>query len=156
MVTWGELGRQRPDLAEAGAELLYRHGVGLAYLATVRSDGGPRVHPMCPLLREEDLFAFIVPSPKQRDLLRDGSYAMHSFPCDDNEDAFYLTGRAVQVTEGAMRDALAKQFVAERARLAVNPPAADHALFRFDVERCLLTRTTGHGDPTPTHLVWHG
>ena len=27
-------------------------------------------------------------------------------------------------------------------------------LFEFDVETCLLTRTTGHGDPAPAHTVW--
>ena len=45
---------------------------------------------MCPLLHEAGLFAFIIPSPKQRDLRRDGRYALHSFPCEDNEDAFSL------------------------------------------------------------------
>ncbi|HEY3036359.1 MAG TPA: hypothetical protein VGJ54_17095 [Streptosporangiaceae bacterium] len=44
------------------------------------------------------LCAFIVPSPKQRDLHRDGRYAMHSFPLDDNEDAFYLSGVASYVS----------------------------------------------------------
>ena len=33
-----------------------------------------------------------VPGPKQADLHRDGRYALHSFPCEDNEDAFYCTG----------------------------------------------------------------
>jgi len=27
-------------------------------------------------------------------------------------------------------------------------------VFALDVERCLLTRTTGHGDPEPRHTVW--
>jgi len=93
MVTWGELRSSRPDLADLGRHLLYQFGVGLAFLATVGRDGAPRVHPFCPLLTEADLFAFLVPSPKRDDLLRDGRYAMHSFPCPDNEDAFYLAGR---------------------------------------------------------------
>ena len=155
MVGWRSLTQQRPDLARAGGELLYQHGVGLAFLATVRPDGGPRLHPVCPLLRDEGLFAFIIPSPKQRDLLRDGSFALHSFPCPDNEDAFYVTGRAVQVVDAALRDLLAEQFVAERAHLDAEPPARDHALFRLDVDSCLLTRTTRHGDTSPNHLVWH-
>lgn len=45
---------------------------------------------MCPLLTDTGLYAFIVPTPKQKDLHRDGRYAMHSFPLDDKEDAFYL------------------------------------------------------------------
>jgi hypothetical protein len=113
------------------------------------------VHPICPLLGSGGLFAFIVPSPKQRDLRRDGWYTLHSFPCPDNEDAFSLSGRAQLVEDPALRDALGRQFVAERAQFAVPLPAADDALFRFDVDSCLLTTTTGHGDPAPVHTVWH-
>ncbi len=47
-ITWGEFEQAQPGLAEAGGALLYQFGVGLALLATVRRDGGPRVHPMCP------------------------------------------------------------------------------------------------------------
>lgn len=144
----------RPDLAEAGRELLYQHGVGLAYLATVRRDGGPRVHPMCPLLDSEGLFAFIVPSPKQADLVRDGRYSMHSFPRPDNEDAFYLSGTAHQVDEPEVRARLSKLFVSERKPLGVREPPAADLLFGFAIASCLLTRTNGHGDPDPIHTVW--
>ncbi len=106
MVTWGGFSLERPDLAEAGRGLLYQFGVGLAFLATVRRDGGPRVHPMCPMLTDDGLFAFIVASPKRDDLVRDGRYAMHAFPADDNEDAFSLTGIAErQIGPGPARGA---------------------------------------------------
>ena len=58
---------------------------------------------MCPLLDDNGMYAFIVPSPKQRDLRRDGRYALHSFPCDDNEDAFCATGTARLVDDPAVR-----------------------------------------------------
>lgn len=87
MVSWGDFAAARPDLAQAARELLYQHGVGLAFLATVRRDGGPRLHPMCPLLAGPGMYAFIIPSPKQEDLLRDGRYAMHSLPADPDEGA---------------------------------------------------------------------
>jgi hypothetical protein len=109
---------------------------------------------MCPLLTPDALCAFIVPSPKQGDLHRDGRFAMHSFPCPDNEDAFYLMGRAVLVEDGGLHDELAAQFVTERSAFNVPPPAEDHTLFEFLIERCLLTKTTGHGDPSPHHTVW--
>ena len=134
--------------------MLYQHGVGLAFLATVRPDGRPRLHPICPLIADEGLFAFIVPSPKQGDLRRSGAYALHSFPCPTNEDAFYVSGQAALVADAERRDALARQFVAEREALGVVPPSADDALFEFDIESCLLTSTTGHGDPAPNHTVW--
>jgi hypothetical protein len=55
MLRWAEFQRVRPDLAEAGRRLLYQFGVGLAFLATVRADGGPRLHPMCPLVTDDAL-----------------------------------------------------------------------------------------------------
>lgn len=100
------------------------------------------------------MFAFIVPSPKQADLRRDGIYAMHSFPCPDNEDAFSLTGVARLIEDENVRDILGRQFVHERSQFPVAAPADDDALFQFDIDSCLLTRTTGHGDPTPQHTVW--
>jgi len=44
--------------------------------------------------------------------------------------------------------------VAERADVGVRVPEPAHHLFRFSVDRCLLTRTTGHGDFAPQHTVW--
>jgi len=154
MATWNDLAQQQPQLADAGRALLYQHGVGLAFMATIRPDTRPRLHPMCPLLNDDGLFAFIIPSPKQRDLLRGGWYALHSFPCPDNEDAFYVTGKAQLVENGGVRDSLGRQFVKERSQFAVPSPAIDDALFRFDVDSCLLTTTAGHGDPAPKHTIW--
>lgn len=153
-VTWAALQRERPDLAEAGHALLYQFGVGLAFLATVRRDGGPRVHPMCPILTGSGLYALIVPSPKREDLVRDGRYAMHAFPADENEDGFYLTGVAETVAEPAVEAAVRERFLQER-RMAESPPGfLDQRPFEFLIEACLLTRTTGHGDPAPVHTSW--
>ena len=156
MATWRDLTELRPDLATAGRELLYQVGVGLAFLATVRADGGPRLNPMCPVLADDRLFAFIVPGPKCRDLERDGRYAMHSFPCDDNEDAFMVTGDATVVTDAELRRRLVAQFLAERSQFPMTEAdLAAQTLFEFSLDRVLLTRTTGHGDPAPQHTVWH-
>jgi hypothetical protein len=154
VISWSDFRARQPDLARSGADLLYHFGVGLAFLATVRGDGGPRLHPMCPLLTETGLYAFIVPSPKQRDLHRDGRYAMHSFPLEDNEDAFYLSGVASHVSHPETRDRLARQFAGERSAFAVPPPGEEQHLFEFGVETVMLTRTTGHGDPRPQHTIW--
>jgi hypothetical protein len=154
VVTWTAFTHERPDLAGAGKALLYQHGVGLAFIATMRPDARPRLHPMCPLLSDVGLFAFIIPSPKQGDLRRDGVYAMHSFPCPQNEDAFFITGQARLVTSPDIREVLSAQFVQERSQFPVMPPAEDDTLFAFDIDSCLLTRTTGHGDPNPQHTVW--
>jgi hypothetical protein len=154
MVSWEEFAKVRPDLASAGQALLYQFGVGLAFLATVRRDGGPRVHPMCPILHGGAMYAFILPGPKQADLRRDGRYALHSFPCEANEDAFYCTGQALTEGDPATREELSGVFVSERAEVGVLAPEPAHLLFRFGIETCLLTRTTGHGDIAPQHTTW--
>ena len=63
MISWGDFRARRSGLAQQGGELLYYYGVGLAFLGTVRPDGGPRLHPMCPLLTSTGLCAFMSPSP---------------------------------------------------------------------------------------------
>jgi hypothetical protein len=153
-LSWSEFGRERPDLAEAGRGLLYQFGVGLAFLSTVRGDGGPRLHPMCPVLVDGALVAHIIPSAKRDDLHRDGRYAMHSFPSEGNEDAFYLTGRAGLVGDEALARAAAAQFLAERGLDGEPPGFGDGEFFEFRLGRCLLTRTDGHGDWNPRHTVW--
>jgi hypothetical protein len=110
---------------------------------------------MCPVLADDRLFAFIVPGPKCRDLVRDGRYAMHSFPCPENEDACMLAGDATRVDDADLRARLVAQFLAERSTLPMTEAdMADQTLFEFTVDRVLLTRTTGHGDPAPQHTVW--
>lgn len=154
MATWSELAAREPELADSGRALLYQFGVGLGFLATVRADGGPRTHPICPLLHGGRLLAFVVPSPKLEDLRRDGRYALHCFPPAEDEDAFYVTGRAHEVHDRALREAAAQQFVRERVVVTVAAPGPEQALFELDVHTALLTRTSGHGDPEPVHTVW--
>lgn len=155
-VTWASLALTRPDLASAGQDLLYQFGVGLAFIATVRPDGGPRVHPMCPLIHEGGLYGFLVPSPKRNDLIRDGRFSLHSFSAEDNEDAFYLTGHARVIEAQDLRAALVTRYLEERPTLSMSPAGLDdQVLFKFHIVTCLLTRTSGHGDPAPTHTVWH-
>ncbi len=156
VISWMDFKAQQPELARQGAGLLYHYGVGLAFLGTVRADGGPRLHPMCPLLTDTGLYAFIIPSPKQQDLHRDGRYAMHSFPLEDNEDAFYLSGAASYVSRPQIRDLLAQQFADERSDpdSAMPPPGEEQHLFEFQVQAAMLTRTSGHGDPQPQHTIW--
>jgi hypothetical protein len=109
---------------------------------------------MCPVLEGGDHYAFIVASPRQRDLLRDGRYSMHSFPRPDNEDGFNLTGKASLVEDPSTREQLYQLFVSERAALGVPPPGDNELLFRFEISSCLLTRSTGHGDPHRLHTIW--
>jgi hypothetical protein len=153
-LSWAQFQVERPDLAEAGRGMLYQFGVGLGFLSTVRADGGPRLHPFCPVLTSDRLLAHIVPSPKRDDLHRNGRYALHSFPIEGNEDAFYLTGHAIQVADPELAAAGASQFLAER-KLDTEPDGfSDGEFFEFFIASCLLTRTDGYGDWHPRHTVW--
>ena len=156
MATWSEFSTAAPRLSARAHELLYQFGVGLGFLGTVDPSGGPRVHPLCPIVCDGELYLLVVPGPKCRDLERDRRFALHSFPCVDNEDAAYLTGRAELVDdEPARRDVVERQFLAERSAITIAPESlAEQALFRLRLERCLVTSTTGHGDPAPQHEVW--
>ena len=50
LARWVDFEAAAPELAAAGRGLLYQHGIGLGYLATIRPNGGPRIHPFCPIL----------------------------------------------------------------------------------------------------------
>jgi len=155
VLTWNEFRAAEPELAEAGRALLYQFGgVGLAFLGTVRADGGPRLHPMCPILRPDGLFGLLEPSPKLQDLRRDPRCALHSFPPAQNEDAFYVTGRVELPADPALREAVDRAFLAERHLDGPPPGFAEQTLVEFRIGTCLLTRTTGHGDWAPKHTVW--
>jgi hypothetical protein len=153
-LSWAQFHGESPELAEAGRGLFYQFGVGLGFLATVRQDGGPRLHPICPLLVDGRLLAHIIPSAKRDDLHRDSRYALHSFPTDSNEDAFYLTGHASAVTDAGLARIAAAQFLAERNLDAEPPGFSDGEFFEFLIAHCLLTRTQAHGDWSPHHTLW--
>jgi hypothetical protein len=155
-LTWGELSIRRPDLAGAGRRLLYEFDVGLGFLATVRPDGGPRVHPICPLLTEDGLYGLILPGPKLGDLRRDPRFALHSETCPPprQDDGFYLTGVVREQDDAELRRRLDAQFLAERQLSDPWPGFDQQVLVEFLIERCLLTLTEGRDGLPSGHTVW--
>ena len=155
--TWGDLATSRPDIAAAGRRLFYAEGIGLGFLATVRADGGPRVHPICPVLTEAGLYGMIIPGPKLDDLRRDPRYALHgeTFPPPNQDDAFYVTGTAVEVNDAIGWEQIALQTLAERSTTERWPGFETQVLFEFRVERCLLTLTHAADGFPVGHTVWH-
>jgi hypothetical protein len=150
MTTWKEFAASAPTLAQVGAALLNQFGVGLAFLATVRRDGAPRLHPVCPVLSGERLFVLITPdSPKRDDLVRDGRYALQTFPQPKpGSDEFYLAGRARLVEEATTRGAVLRD-----ARHQAN---ASEILFELGIERVMHTRWENVLPPQmrPVHEKW--
>jgi hypothetical protein len=154
MASWSEFVAASPRLAEAIRGLVHQYGQGLGYLATVRADGGPRVHPVSPVITDEGLFCFVIDSPKRRDLEQDGRYALHSFPPEESDDEAYLAGHAHLVTDEAQVDRLAQALHAA--------PQVDWRLFEFTVEVAMVARHGGaaqgarmaEGVPGRTTQVW--
>jgi Pyridoxamine 5'-phosphate oxidase len=140
MATWSDFAAADPTLAAGIRALLQQYGPGLAYLATVRADGGPRLHPVSPVVTDEGLYCFIVDSPKRRDLERDGRYALHSFPPEESDDEAFLTGRATRV-----RDPLVIARLAEALHAS---PHVDWRLFELSIETATL-RTHGPAGAVP-------
>ena len=140
MASWSEFAADEPRLAGAIRALMQQYGPGLGYLATVRADGGPRVHPVSPVITDEGLFCFVVDSPKRRDLERDGRYALHSFPPEDSDDEAYVAGRARPVIRPGPGGGIAGNLRAA--------PQVDWRLFELSVDVAMLARH-GSGGATP-------
>jgi hypothetical protein len=119
MATWAEFESAAPEIAAAGKTLLYQFGVGLAYLATLRKDGAPRLHPVCPTVVGGRLYALIGPSHKRADLRRDGRYALHTFPCPKVDDEFLLMGRARFIEDHSVAEMVRSDLVARGIHVAV-------------------------------------
>jgi hypothetical protein len=157
MITWTEFERQQPALAEAGRRQFYQFGIGLAFLATIRPGGGPRVHPVCPVIGPAGLHLLIKAGPKQQDLLRDGRYALHSETCPPprHDDGFAVTGRARMVTDAGTTAAVRQQVRTERDG-KVWPGFDEEAIFELSLERCLLMLTQPEGTFPAGPTIWKG
>jgi hypothetical protein len=141
MASWSEFAADEPRLADGIRVLMQQYGPGFGYLATVRADGGPRVHPVSPVITDEGLFCFVIDSPKRRDLERDGRYALHSFPPEESDDEAYVAGHARPVTDQAR--------VARLADSVRAAPRVDWRLFEFTVDVAMLARRDQDGSLGP-------
>jgi hypothetical protein len=146
MQRWSDLKAANPELAEGGRNLLYQFGPGLGFLAAIRKDGGPRLHPICPIIIGDGLYTFIIPSPKLHDLRRDGRYALHSYPPVEVDDEFCVTGRAVEIMDPAVRRAV--------QGATQHDVAPEEGLFELMIERCMLATYRHRGDWPPTYTIW--
>ena len=148
MATWFQFANAEPELAAAIRELVHQYGSGLGYLATIRPDGGPRVHPVSPVIMDDGLYCFVIDSPKRRDLDRDSRYALHSFPPEDNDDEAYVAGHARRVTDRDLVERLAEAYRAERR--------IDWLLYEFLIDVAMVARRPGGGGPAATVTeIWH-
>lgn len=155
MTSWADLERDAPELAVAGQRLLEdAPGVpGVAFLATVNASGRPRMHPFIPAIVNGALWAFVIESPKQRDLERAsaggaseqrGQFAIHARLGADDEQ-FLVSGLARRVDDLDARRQIA-------ASMPYDDIDAGHILYRFEIDRALWT--TWATPTSPTHRSW--
>ena len=153
MRSWIEFSLEAPEIADLGKQMLLqtRANIGFAFLATIRKDGGPRLHPISLVFSTDHLFVFISPvSPKCGDLERDGRYALQAFPPADNQEGreFYISGCAVCISDPSTRQTIIAEtgtFVEEH-----------EMLFELLVDKAMYTILVDRGAPNehPWHRIW--
>lgn len=137
MFPWSDFALAVPELAAFGADRLLRPP---AYLATVTSEGGPRLHPVTPIVSSTGLYVFMeATSPKGRDLRKRRRFAMHNGVPDTvgSGGEFFLSGEGVEVDDHAVRT--------EAIAAASYDPAARYVLFELLVG---VAVANGYGDVT--------
>jgi hypothetical protein len=142
--TWGEFAAAEPELAAFVAERLQ---AAPSYLATVRVNGAPRVHPVTPIFTAEGAYLFMEPtSPKGTDLRERQLFALHNGVPDNagtgGEASVSGTGHPVD-------DADVRETVVASASYS---PAEHYVLFEL---RPTEVRCNGYGDVTlPDRRRW--
>jgi len=154
MITWTQFTQQQPALAAVGRGQFHQFGPGLGFLATVRKDGGPRVHPVCPVVSPAGLHLLIVLGPKRADLRRDPRYSLHSetFPPPRQDDGFAVSGTAAEVTDRGTARLVRDQVMADHGQLW--PDYDTLTLFELSVAGCLLTLTEPDGPFPKGPTIW--
>jgi hypothetical protein len=147
MAAWSVVAREAPEVAAVATGLwpgLFaldrghavpagQHAFPIAYLATVRRDGAPRLHPFCPILADGRLFAAIPgSSPKGWDLRRDPRCVIHAMPGPD-DDEMCIRAMASEVAAEGDSVALVQSVVARSEVGGMQESVRHHPIFEFDV-----------------------
>lgn len=145
---WAEFEAQAPEIGAAGRRLLFHLGFGLGYLATIRRDGSPRLHPINVCITGGRLLAFLVPSPKLADLRRDPRYALHTTGSESVDDELEIGGRAMFPDDADLRS--------EAAEAVGFTVPEDHVLVELELDRVLWGHYERPGAFPPTYRRWSG
>jgi hypothetical protein len=118
----------------------------VAYLATVRRDGGPRLHPFCPILAVDRLFAAIPrSSPKGEDLRRDPRCVIHAMPGEE-DDELCIRARAREVSSARIRSEVLA-VVSQSGVGGMIESVSHEPLFEVDLEQVDVARWLDIGQP---------
>ncbi len=168
--TWARFADEAPEMAAVAERLwpgitaLHRGEAARAgepcfpvsYLATVRADGAPRLHPFCPILAGGRLFAAIPrSSPKGDDLRRDPRCAIHALPGPE-DDELCIRALAREVSSEDATRALVVGIVTASGVGGMVETASHDALFEFDLVRVDVAWWLDIGQPgtRPVRRRW--
>jgi len=143
MASWSDFAGAEPALAASIRRAFHQYGPGLGYLATVRPDGGPRVHPVAPTITDRGLYCCLLNTPKRRDLQLDDRYALHAFPPEDSDDEACVRGHATRVTDTSIIRRVAQELRAE--------PKLDWWLYELSVETAIFVHRGAAAHP---YHIW--
>jgi hypothetical protein len=147
MASWSQFAVAAPSLAAPIRAAIHQYGAGLGFLATIRPDGGPRLHPISPAIVGGGLYCCLLDSPKRRDLERDGRYALHAFPSDESEDEAGVRGRVRVVDEPGAVHRIAAAMRAE--------PRIEWRLYELCIDTAFYVRRASAADaPVLGRQVW--
>ena len=144
-MSWGRFEADAPDLAALVRELLRRDGIDQAFLATVRGDEAPRIHPVYVGIVDGRLYTF-ASGVKRADLAQDGRYALHPHQDANVPNEAALRGRARKVDDAAERAAV-------DATWSFTPDDA-FGLFELDIESALIGRRDSADEWPPRYTTW--
>ena len=140
MTSWNDVEAAQTDLA--GRIRSRFEATGLALVATLRSDGSPRISGWEPLFGLGQLWLGSMPhSRKGADVRRDPRLSLHSATADKDvtEGDAKISGLAVEVTDDGDRAAFAEAFQAGNGIEVPTP----FDLFRVDVTEISMLRPGG-------------
>jgi hypothetical protein len=143
VATWAEFVSAEPDLAAFARERIQGR---IVYQATIRLDGGPRVHPVSPWVAYGLLcVSFRATSPKMREVAPDARYALHTAqPLDDHAGAF----------GEFMARGLLEQIAASHPAVTARPGQTPYELVHYtcSIEEAVATEYTD--DEMPVYRRW--
>lgn len=143
-ISWGEFAKEEPELAEFGAARLTE---APAYLATLRPNGAPRVHPVTPIISSLGLYLFMEPtSPKGKDLQGRGRFSLHNGVPDNagSGGEFSVTGRGLFIDD--------PEIWSHVAAASSYTPLDRYVVFELQLSEA---RCHGYGDvPLPSTAKW--
>jgi hypothetical protein len=151
VATWADFEAAAPEQV-AVVQQVWTEPLPVAYLATVRRDGAPRLHPFCPVRADGRLYA-VIPrrSPKGDDLRRDARCVVHATPGPDDAE-LCIRARAVERTDDDAVRASVVAAVDAAGPTGMAGSARRDPIFELDVEQVDTAHWIAVGQPG-THAV---